>query len=228
LSPYLLHIETSTDICSIALSLGSEILGIAEEQNSKHINCITILIDKLMQENGIQYQQLAAISVSEGPGSYTSLRIGVSVAKGLCYTLNIPMLAIPSLEPLAFAQKENIIDFDCIMPMIDARRMEVYTAIYHKSMKVDTELQAFIIDQDSLQKITRGTKTIICGNGAFKTQKFASKDIIIIESVASAINQVEIAYQMYLNKKYSSITYFEPNYLKNPNITIPKKSILDL
>jgi tRNA threonylcarbamoyladenosine biosynthesis protein TsaB len=228
LIPYLIHIETSTDICSVALSRGNETIGIAEEQNSKHIHSITLLIDKLMQENGLTYQQLSGVSISEGPGSYTSLRIGVSVAKGLCFTLDIPMIAIPSLESLAYAQKKNALDADFIMPMIDARRMEVYTAIYNPSMQIQVELQAFLIDDFTLEMITQGKKTIICGNGAFKTSEFVTSYLTVIESVASASNQIEIAYQRFLAKTFTPITNFEPNYLKSPNITIPKNRTLNL
>ncbi len=226
MNPYLIHIETSTDICSVALSKGNELIGLAEEVNSKHINIITLLIEKLVKEANISYKDISAVSVSEGPGSYTSLRIGVSVAKSISYTLEIPMIAIPSLMPLAFAQKSNITASQHIMPMIDARRMEVYTAIYDIDLNIVMPLQAFIITLESIQVISQESNILICGNGAFKMKDFENPKINIIESVASAANQIEIALDRYHRQIFDVITRFEPNYLKLPNITTPKKSIL--
>ena len=134
--PIILQLETSTDVCSVAISKDGKLINIAESQVlNSHSEVITLLIQSCLKESDLLISQINAIAISDGPGSYTSLRVGAATAKGLCYGLNIPMIAIDSLQILAAGvSQEYIADEDVIIPMIDARRMEVYTAVFDKRL----------------------------------------------------------------------------------------------
>ncbi len=146
----ILLLETSTPICSIALANGAEILAIRENHEGlSHAALTTIFIDEVMKEIGAKFSDLDAIAVSKGPGSYTGLRIGVSSAKGLCYALNKPLIAVSSLQALAQTASQYYSDSHVFIPMIDARRMEVYAAVYNSKNECLRDVQADIIDENS-------------------------------------------------------------------------------
>lgn len=212
---YLLHIETATKVCSVALSNDGQLVHVEEinEDGYSHGEQLTCLIEKCMQFAGLSFQDLAAISVSSGPGSYTGLRIGVSTAKGLCYALKIPLIAIDSLISLAvvgsFQHPGKV-----LCPMIDARRMEVYSAIYTSDFQLLKAISPDVIEENSYAEFG----PICCfGDGASKLKTIWENrtEITIDASIfPSAKGQVALAYARYLSKHFEDVAYFEPFYLK--------------
>jgi tRNA threonylcarbamoyladenosine biosynthesis protein TsaB len=188
----------------------------------------TVFIQKALQEANISIKQLEAIAFSEGPGSYTGLRIGISVAKALSYALDIPLLAIDTLEALAdtaIRQYKNEKALYCAM--IDARRQEVFTSYYNSDLKAVLRRESVIISNNFAQELTREYEEIILfGNGSPKT-----KDILLpapylkyLEVPHSAANLIPLAFQAYQEKQFASVAYAEPYYAKPPNITLPRLS----
>lgn len=212
---YLLHIETATKVCSVALSNDGQLVHAEEinEDGYSHGEQLTCLIEKCMQHAGLTFQELAAISVSSGPGSYTGLRIGVSTAKGLCYALKIPLIDVDSLISLAVVGSKKHPN-KILCPMIDARRMEVYSGIYSPDFNVIKQISPDVIDEHSYAEFGQ----LICfGDGASKLSEVwkARQEITIDTSIfPSAAGQVTIAFQHFQNNKFEDVAYFEPFYLK--------------
>ena len=178
----ILNIETSTKVCSVALSKEGKTIAVREELGEQYIHSekLTLFIEELMNGSKYLLNDLDAICVSKGPGSYTGLRIGVSCAKGLCYALKIPLLAIDSLTVLGyrFAQLSTV-DKDVILyPMIDARRMEVFTQKMDANLVVETSIEAMIIDEDSFSEYSGSV--FLFGDGAIKLSDLFNKNIIFI------------------------------------------------
>ena len=221
----ILCIETSTDICSVAVSQNGKLLALEEKSSTQnHAKEITIMISNCLLKAGLEKKQLAAIAISAGPGSYTGLRIGVNTAKGLCYALDIPLIAIDSLQILAAGIED--LDFEgFIMPMIDARRMEVYTATYDKNHQILEETSATILNEEFVKKYFNAT-IVLCGNGYSKALSLL-EPLKIIEShkSASAKYMVKICYSYLREKKFVNYLNFSPYYFKAPNITSPKAYI---
>ena len=165
----LLNIETSTKVCSVSLALNGDILASKEESSEKYIHSekLNVFIEELFTQVDYQLKDLAAICVSKGPGSYTGLRIGVSCAKGFCYALDIPLISIDSLSVLARGYlNDNFINANTIlMPMIDARRMEVYTAVFNHKAEIQTSISAEVIDSEFFDT---NKEIILIGDGAKK------------------------------------------------------------
>ena len=162
---HILHIETSTKVCSVALGESGNLIDFKEEHSEKYVHAerLTILIKELMESNDINFQKLSAIAISKGPGSYTGLRIGVSTAKGLCYALNIPLISIDSILNLFLNFKmsfEQEVENEVIIPMIDARRDEVYTAAFLGDGTILSETKAKVIDDNFLTPIRNLRKYI--------------------------------------------------------------------
>lgn len=215
MNTYILHLETATKVCSVALSNKGKLVALQEmtEAGFAHGENLTLLIESVLSEAGISTDSLAAVSISSGPGSYTGLRIGVSTAKGLCYALKIPLIAVDSLLAIQqLAQKKY--PNQRIAPMIDARRMEVFCAIYDTDASLLKPIEANIIDADSLQEYE---PFVACGDGAEKLREIWHDRPITIASeiLSSAVGQVEIAYQKYEQKAFEDVAYFEPFYLKD-------------
>lgn len=224
----ILNIETATDICSICISKGDEILIIKEaEKEYSHTAEITLLIERCFAETGLTLQQLDAVAVSKGPGSYTSLRVGSSTAKGICYALDKPMIAIDTLKSIAASTVKNKQQNAFYAPMIDARRMEVYTSLYDKEMNLIKAIQAKIIDMDSFQDyFEKGQSIIFSGNGAPKCQSvIKSPNAIFSSEICSAANLVPLSFLKFQQKDFCDVAYFSPSYFKSPNITIPRKTL---
>lgn len=230
----ILHIETATDICSVALSDGDKVLAVRETAFGKsHAGVLTVFINDLLEETQLQALSLDAISVSMGPGSYTGLRIGVSVAKGLSYGLGIPLIAVPTLEAMYYGLRRtmdlktnNSDKPDIFIPMIDARRLEVYMTVYDKNGCQLENIKAFIVDPDSFTNYLNDNKVCFFGNGASKL-----KDIVVHRNAnyennfnLSSTNMVSLALSRFRNKIFEDIAYFEPFYLKEFLITTPKKN----
>lgn len=214
-SVFLLHLETSTKVCSVALSKNGELVSLKEnnEDHFSHGELLTLFVDEVMKNAGIAYTNLAGVSIASGPGSYTGLRIGTSTAKGFCYALNLPLLVIDSLESLAEIAKKKYPNA-VLCPMIDARRMEVYSALYSPEMAVVKPVSADILDENSYQEFGN----FVCfGDGMPKAKEIWSQRNLVFddEILSSATGQVERIYQKYLHQDFEDLAYFEPFYLKD-------------
>jgi len=220
----ILGIETSTKVCSVAISEGNTLLAIKEEGGAySHSEKLTVFIEAVLRKANKSLKDLDAIAVSKGPGSYTGLRIGVSAAKGLCYALDIPLIAISTLQAMAIGVKSN----DCLFaPMIDARRMEVYTALFDEQNKVVENISAKIIDEDSFSSELENGKVFFFGDGAEKCKPILSHSknaVFIKEGLPSAQYINQIAQQKLIDIDIEDVAYFEPYYLKDFIATTPKK-----
>tara|TARA_B110000238_G_scaffold190759_1_gene224278 strand:+ start:525 stop:1199 length:675 start_codon:yes stop_codon:yes gene_type:complete len=214
---WILHIETSTKNCSVALSLNGKLIKIIEKssENYSHGEQLHPFMKKLIDDSQINLQKLAAISVSKGPGSYTGLRIGVSAAKGLCYSLNKPLISVNSLSILA--QEIEAPKGTFLAPMIDARRMEVYTQILDNQHKVIKETWAEVLTENSFKDYLSKNNILAFGfgsqktNGLIKSPKFKTLDNPV---EPSAKNMVKLSYKKFMNPDFEDVAYFEPYYLK--------------
>lgn len=212
---YILHLETATKVCSVALSVNGRLLEVmeTEEDGYTHAENLTVFIEKVLQNAAISTKDLAAVSVTSGPGSYTGLRIGVSTAKGLCYALNIPLISVNALEAIA-AQANLAHPSKNICALIDARRMEVFSAIYDADMKELKAISADVIEEDTYADYNH---LLICGDGAEKLQEiWKERNLEFDTSIkSSAKGHVTIAHEKFLAENFEDVAYFEPFYLKD-------------
>lgn len=219
----ILCLETSTSVCSVALNESCCTLALREsEKQNAHSEKITTFIKEVMDTASIDYPQLDAVAVSKGPGSYTGLRIGVSTAKGICYAADVPLLAIDTLEAMAYGMKEKlgsqIGKNDLLIPMIDARRMEVYAAIFDANLNKIEDTAALIIDENSFADLRKEHHIWLFGDGAPKLCKIFENqpNISIIDGFKpSAAYMRPLAERALLNKDFVDVAYFEPFYLKD-------------
>lgn len=230
---YILIIETATPVCSVALSKNGEVLDYMDSaEPNMHANELTLYIEKLLSRNHLVASELHAVAVSLGPGSYTGLRIGVSTAKGLCYALDIPVIGINTLDAMSdwFVNHHSQAANTILVPMIDARRMEVYCACYKNDGKQINETQAQIIDDASFEEfISEGKQIVLFGSGADKFSELFSENPsirIFPEFKNSARFLVTKAHQKFVNEDFEDLAYFEPFYLKEFVTTVSKKSLL--
>ena len=211
----ILNIETATKNCSVSLSKEGKTMVCKEiaEQNFSHAEKLHLFIAEVLAENNLVFSDLSAVAVSQGPGSYTGLRIGVSSAKGFCYALNIPLIAVDTLQLLA---KQIQIEKGIILPMIDARRMEVFTAFYDKNFNQIRNVQAEIIDENSYAEIDEILHLVGDGTEKFKTtltnDKFVFHSNVIYPS---AKEMSALSYEKFQNHDFVDVAYFEPFYLKD-------------
>lgn len=215
----ILSIETSTRVCSVALHQNKTLLACSEVLVEKsHSRIITLLIEEILHNTGKQYSQLDAIAVSEGPGSYTGLRIGVSTAKGLCYALDKPLIAVNTLQAMAAQVNQFNINNALLCPMIDARRMEVYTAVFDKELNFIEETNAKVLDETSFSELLKKNQICFFGDGAIKAKSMvgSSGNFLFIDQVFPSARTVgplaEIAFN---NNLIEDTAYFEPYYLKD-------------
>jgi tRNA threonylcarbamoyladenosine biosynthesis protein TsaB len=210
----LLHIDTALETASVCLSDGPEIISLAKNENQKdHAAWLHTAIDKLLKGAGLDIDRLEAIAVSIGPGSYTGLRIGLSSAKGLCYALNVPLISVGTLEMMAEAV--NKIDADLYCPLIDARRMEVFTAIYDQSITEIMPPTAMIVDKNSFVDLVSSNKIVFSGSGNNKLQSVLFHANAVFDStIATAANLIPLANKFFIEKKFSDLAYTEPLYIK--------------
>jgi tRNA threonylcarbamoyladenosine biosynthesis protein TsaB len=219
----ILHLETAGTVCSVALSQNGKLLALKEENKGyTHAEHLTLFIEEVMQMTGKNYSELSAVAVSKGPGSYTGLRIGVASAKGICYGLNIPLIALNTLASLANGafNKHGKDVYYC--PMVDARRMEVYTAVYYQG-KIIIETEAKILNENSFLELLLQKEVLFFGDGALKFKDIckhthATFDLTI---QPSASYMIDLTYKKFLNNEFEDLAYFEPYYLKefySPNI----------
>ena len=213
---YILHIETATKNCSVAVSKYSEVLCCKEfaDAGYAHAEMLHVFIEDALQEAQITPNDLSAIAVGSGPGSYTGLRIGVSAAKGLCYALHIPLIAVDTLEILA--QQVKNISSGFIIPMIDARRMEVYSAVFDSNKTKIRETQAEILSENSFENIEDKIYCIGDSNEKAKAVLTQDKFVFLDQFVyPSAKDMVDLAYIKFENKQWEDVAYYEPFYLKD-------------
>lgn len=224
----ILLLETATSSCSVALSENGKIIAVKEaNERNIHASHITLFIEELMINTDKKYSDLKAVAVSKGPGSYTGLRIGVSTAKGLCYALDIPLLGIDTLEAMAsgLLSKNDIQDSDLLIPMIDARRMEVYTGIFQQDLKEIEPVNAKIVDASSFDQF-EGRGLVLFGDGASKFKELFSgrNNIRFIDFTNSAEDLNLLACKKFSNGEIENVAYFEPFYLKDFLLTKSSKS----
>lgn len=224
----LLCMETATERCSIVLANDGKILGNTYSTGDfDHSAQLTLLIEACLQQSQCKLSDLDAIAVSIGPGSYTSLRVGLSTAKGLCYGLNVPLMPIDSLSIIAagMIQEQLYTSETLYIPMIDARRMEVYAAVYAASGEVLEKPSAIILSAESFKDyFDRGISLVFAGNGAPKFSPVVSSSFAHFSQVRSnATHMPDLAEKAFQQKAFADVAYVEPFYLKPPNITVPKK-----
>ena len=211
----LLSIDTALENASICLTKGDEVLGFTTNTDQKdHAAWLHVSIRENLEKNKLQTTSLEGIIVSIGPGSYTGLRIGLATAKGLCYALNIPLIAVSTLEMIAYAAQNEAIDLIC--PLIDARRMEVFMALYDRHLTLVKEPQAMIIDANSFDDILSNRNLIFCGSGSNKVQSLLSNPRAFFSTVQpSALHLSKIGLQHCTAQRFADLAYVEPFYLKD-------------
>lgn len=213
----ILCIETATTNCSVALEKEGKLIALKEDYSSNysHAEQLHLFIDSILKENNLEPKDLTAVAVSKGPGSYTGLRIGVSAAKGLCFALDIPLISIPTLTSLAKQVDREAGDF--IIPLLDARRMEVYTAGFDANFEPVFDTRAQILEENAfLEYLDKGVVTFI-GNGVEKFQKISRhKNATFIEGkLPSAAEMPAMAFEKLQKNNFEDVAYFEPYYLKD-------------
>lgn len=219
---YILNIETSTKNCSVSLAENGETIALREiaTEGYSHAEKLHVFIEEVLAEAKISYKQLSAVAIGSGPGSYTGLRIGVSAAKGLCYALDIPLIAIESLEILA--RKVAIAD-GVIIPMLDARRMEVYCCVFDTSLNIIEKTSAKILDETSFLDIT--SSIYIVGDCQEKCQSVLVDQrfqFLPEYQYPSAAEMGSLSFSKYETQHFEDVSYFEPFYLKDFLVTVAK------
>ena len=231
----ILCIETGTDICSVGIARDGELLSLRESDEGRdHARKVGVFVDELFRETGVAPDDLDAVAVGKGPGSYTGLRIGVSFAKGLCYGLRKPLLSVGSLDALVEVAREDyeagilsVEEWDraLLCPMVDARRMEVYAQIFDTEGRALNEVSAEVIDAQSFETYrNQGRPFVIFGSGARKCADVLS-GATLVEVTPSARGLVRLAQQAFDEGRTEDIAYFEPFYLKDFVVTTSKKSL---
>lgn len=224
---FILNIETATTVCSVSVSENGETIAFKETNNGyTHAENLHVFIDEVIKVASLNLKDLNAIAVSKGPGSYTGLRIGVSAAKGLAYGLNIPLIAIDTLQAMTYAALITGIDNAVYCPMLDARRMEVYTAIYSQQLDFVKGTEALIVDETSIEQFSTYNKIYFFGDGMPKCKPSLSqlKNVNFIDGIIpSSRNMSQLSFKKYMTKNFEDVVYFEPFYLKDFLITAKKK-----
>jgi tRNA threonylcarbamoyladenosine biosynthesis protein TsaB len=210
----ILNIDTAVETASVCLSNDAEVMRLAINENQKdHAAWLHTAVHSLIQDERLRMNNLTAVAISIGPGSYTGLRIGLAAAKGLCYALNIPLIAINTLEMMAHAVNNQTTDRVC--PLIDARRMEVFTAVYDKALQEIVKPCALIVDKNSFADILSSNRVIFCGNGSKKLQSVLSHaNAAFSGSIATAADLSHLAYKLFQEKRFAGLAYTEPLYIK--------------
>lgn len=246
----ILSIETGTEICSVALAEDGRLISLRESDGDRaHAGNLGVYIEEILRENNLNADELDAVAVGAGPGSYTGLRIGTATAKGLCYSTGVPMIAIDSLRSLANIAMEEyhagILDIDdldtaLLVPMIDARRMEVYTCMFDTNLHCVSPTEAHILTPESFESERLAGHQLICmGNGAAKygtmmrqaqesTAAEDIKDIVIARINSSARGMIGLAQECFDREQFVDVAYFEPRYLKDFVATQSKRNALGI
>lgn len=221
----ILCIETATPVCSVALGRDGVLLGVKElSEGYVHSEMLLPFIAGLLNETGVKKKDISAISVSAGPGSYTGLRIGVSSAKGLCYALDVPLISISTLEAIAYGMRKKLMDHSMkiegdllFCPMIDARRMEVYTALYDQELNEVLPVQAMVVNENSFSEYFGKHNILFSGDGSGKCAQLLDTvkgAHFSVEVSASAAHMVALSDKKFRDSRFESLALFEPFYLK--------------
>jgi len=249
----ILLIETATEVCSVAIAVDGLVVALAEDLlQSNHVARITLLIDDCVQQSGISLAMLDAVAISRGPGSYTSLRVGVSSAKGICYALDKPLIAVDTLLALAWASRKEFevrsskfevqsSEFELqtsnsklFIPMLDARRQEVWTAVYDAHLQEVMPPQPLILQNNLfynfLQTASESAPAevfVVLGNGAKKIGNDLIGEKVVVSDIqnCSAQHLAGPAEHFFKKSEFQDISYLEPHYMKLPNITTPNKPL---
>lgn len=224
----ILSLETATPVCSVALHSDGEILGtshlfIKQSASSK----LAVMIDELLKRCDVQSKSLGAVAVSAGPGSYTGLRIGVATAKGMCFTLGIPLIAVNTLESMVTKIADRYSEEVIFCPMLDARRMEVYCLLTNNRLEILAPTQAKVIDETSFSGTLENNKVVFFGNGADKCKEaIISSNAVFLKDIVPSAEQVgNLAYKRFMAEKFENLADFEPFYLKDFLIKKPKPAV---
>ena len=213
----ILNLETATTNCSVSLARDGKLLAIKEHDTPSysHSEQLHVFIGEVTQKASLKLSDLDAVAVSKGPGSYTGLRIGVSAAKGLCFSLDIPLISIPTLE--STAHQIHVDGFDFIVPVLDARRMEVYSAVFDKEYLQIEETKAEIIDANSFVQYAEQGNVLVMGPGAKKCQEILTHQNFSFDCkiVPSAAEMNQLSYKKFMAGDFENVAYFEPYYLKD-------------
>ena len=223
----ILNIETATGVCSVALAKDRQLVGLKESNmKNSHSSVLPIFIEEVVTASGFSMSDIDAVAVSEGPGSYTGLRIGVATAKGLCYAMEIPLIGINTLQAMALGMIQVLPSSPLkeketgtlYCPMIDARRMEVYCAIFDENGKEIRETRAEIMDESSLMEYLGRNKVVFGGDGSFKCRPLFEKHpnaVFLADFQASTKFMIPLSEEKYSHKNFEDLAYFEPYYLKD-------------
>ena len=216
MSSLILNIETATTNCSVSLAKDGDTIALLEEddKNYSHSERLHVYINDVLVKANVSLKEIDAVAVSKGPGSYTGLRIGVSAAKGLCFSLNIPLISVHTLE--ALSHQINI-DDGFIVPMLDARRMEVYSSIYNHNHETVRGTEAQILDENSFQDLLNQNEVYFIGSGVEKTKELIQhKNARFIDGKLPSANEMSVlSYYKYKKSDIENVAYFEPYYLKD-------------
>lgn len=228
-------LETATNLCSVALCSDAGLISLRESSEPKsHAHILTVYISEMLKEQGLHANDLEAVAVSKGPGSYTGLRIGVSVAKGIAYAASIPLIGIETTRSMFWGlsetiKKDTVLDQDTLLcPMLDARRMEVYYSIFNSTGDVIKDISAEIITEDSFKEIPESKNIIFFGDGALKCRDIIKRANISFKpefNISAAYMQIPV-FQALRNHHFEDVAYFEPFYLKDFITSNPRKNVL--
>lgn len=213
----LLNLETATTNCSVSISKNNKILVLKENNaaNYSHSEQLHVFIKEALEEASLSFSDLNAVAVSKGPGSYTGLRIGVSAAKGICFSVDIPLISIPTLQSMA-----NQVDLkpdELVIPVLDARRMEVYSCVFDNNNQEIRETRAEVINEESFSEFVSGSKVYIVGSGAEKIRSVLQHPNFIFDTtvIPSSKDMAVMAFKKFEAKQFEDVAYFEPYYLKD-------------
>ena len=215
---YIINIETSTTNCSVSISNKGNLILENEinDKNYTHSTKLHSLISNLIEKSKISLSKISAIAISKGPGSYTGLRIGTAAAKGLCYALDIPLIAISTLKILANKLK---VQNGLIVPIMDARRDEVYSAVFDSELNIIKKPKPELIHNNSFLEMSRDEKICLVGNGQEKCKWIINENQNLIYSedkiFPSSLEMIDLSYEMLLDMNFEDIAYFKPDYLKD-------------
>jgi tRNA threonylcarbamoyladenosine biosynthesis protein TsaB len=228
----ILNLETATKVCSVSLANNGEVISIEEYFGEyAHAEKLTFFIEKVCKDAGVELSELSAVAVSKGPGSYTGLRIGVSAAKGISYSLDIPLIAVDTLKHMSVSALDKITEIKkdfLLCPMIDARRMEVYCALFNHKLNNIKEVSAEIISEDSFFNFLNQSQIYFFGDGAEKCKNVLEKNpnAIFLDNIhPSSASMAILAQEQFDRKQFEDVAYFEPFYLKDFITTFPKSKI---
>ncbi|HSI78200.1 MAG TPA: tRNA (adenosine(37)-N6)-threonylcarbamoyltransferase complex dimerization subunit type 1 TsaB [Lunatimonas sp.] len=224
----ILSIETAVSVCSVAVHDHGRLVGVLEVVGENvHGRKLVPLIQGLLTHTGISKKDLKAVCVSKGPGSYTGLRIGVSTAKGLSYAMDIPLIGVDTLDAMARGYLNGCIADDVVVPMLDARRMEVYAKVIAPDGETFLESQPIVVDPLSFGDYLGGGRTFFVGDACDKVSSVIKhSNAVFMKCLPSARTVGELAYEKYLKEDFEDIAYFEPNYLKEFMVIKSKKNVL--